>query len=626
MLTSIRNTFSKGFMRYVLVGLMTLLVMSFAVWGIGDIFRSGGRQVVATVGGTDISVPQFQQTYNREVQQFSRQIGKGISPDQARAMGLDRRVVQQLLTEATLDETVAGLRLGIDTDGLRRRAMDNPSFRGASGQFDRNYFAELLRQNGLTEQSYFDLDRRIAMRQQLAAGLTEKLPLPDVLANAIHQYQFETRGASYVVLGKAQAGEIAAPTDEQLKTFFERRKTAFRAPEYRKLVVLAVTPQEQASFVEVSDKAVTDELNRIAPAQEKRKIDQLRFPDKAAAEAAEKRLKDGLSFDALAAEMKVSGADLSLGTVGRAEIIDPALREAAFALADNAVSGVVEGRFGPVILRAGPLQKPDLSALKEQVRQRMVAEKARDEANAAYDRIEKERASGLPLADLAKKLGYQATTIEKIDARGNEENGAAALIPGGPDLLAAAFRSDVGIENDPVQPKTGGFIWYEVAGITPARDRTLDEVKDKAEAAWREDETKARLGTLASELVTALGKGETLEALSSAKKLEVKTLKPVTRTASEGEFGATAVQMLFATPKGQAATAPGADGDPLVFVTTAVSDPEPGKRDTVGVDQFVKGMEDDLFAQFINARMKDLKAVTYEPMLRRAAGGGQDQN
>jgi peptidyl-prolyl cis-trans isomerase D len=625
MLTGIRNIFSKGPMRYVLVLLMGLLVLSFAVWGIGDIFRSGGRNVVASIGSVEINVPQFQQSYNREVQQFSRQIGKGITPDQARAMGLDKRVIQSLLTEAALDETVASLKLAIDEEGLRKRATDNPSFRGPSGQFDRSYFNDLLRQNGYTEQSYFDLDRRIAARQQLSAAFTEKMVLPDVLANAIHQYQFETRAASYVALTRANAGEIPTPKPEELATFFERKKSAFRSAETRKIVVLAITPQDQAAFIDVSDAAVDEQLKNLSAAQEKRKVDQLRFSDRASADIAAKRLKEGLSFDDLAKEMKVAESDLTLGTVARADIIDSTVREAAFALPDNAVSDVLNGRFGAIIVRVGPLQKADTAALKDQMRQRLIADKARDQANLAYDKIEKERASGLPLLDLARKLGFEPVAFE-LDRQGLDETGAAQNVPGSTELVSAVFRSDVGIENDPLQPKTGGFIWYEVTGITPARDRSLEEIKDKVEAAWREDEAKARLGALANDLVASLNKGQTLAVLAKDKGLEVKTLKPVNRSATDTDFGASAVQMLFATAKGQAATAPTADGDPVVFVTSEVSDPEPGKRDAVGVENFVKGMEDDLFAQFISARMKELKAVTYDSMLRRAAGSGSDLN
>ncbi|WP_204333471.1 SurA N-terminal domain-containing protein, partial [Proteus mirabilis] len=77
--------------------------------------------------------------------------------DQARGFGIEQRVLNQLVTDATLDERGRQLGLGIDDDTIRNRIISSPSFRGPTGQFDINTFRELLRQNGYTEQSYIDV-------------------------------------------------------------------------------------------------------------------------------------------------------------------------------------------------------------------------------------------------------------------------------------------------------------------------------------------------------------------------------------------------------------------------------------------------------------------------------------
>ncbi len=317
MLTSIRNAFSKGIARLILILLMGLLVVSFAVWGIGDIFRSGGRNVVASVGDVEIGIQQFQTAYNREVQNLSRQIGRGLSPDQARAFGIDQRVLAQLMTEATLDEQSRKLGLSLDEDTLRRRIMENPAFKGITGQFDRQTMTELLRSNGFSEQAFIELERKLAARQQLSYSLTDKLDAPKALIEAMHHYQSETRTADYVVLAPKDAGARPEPTDEQLSTFYERRKASFRAPEYRKIVLLAVTPNELAPFIEITDARIAEEYARVKDGLERRTVQQIRFPDAAAADAASKRLKEGLSFDALATEMNLKPTDIDLGTVSR---------------------------------------------------------------------------------------------------------------------------------------------------------------------------------------------------------------------------------------------------------------------------------------------------------------------
>src|SRR6476660_5584818 len=90
----------KALMAVVMGG----LIISFAIWGIGDIFRGFGLNAVAKIGGTEISIEQFRQYYTDKLQQISRQAGRPITPDQARGMGLDRQLLGQLVAETTLDE------------------------------------------------------------------------------------------------------------------------------------------------------------------------------------------------------------------------------------------------------------------------------------------------------------------------------------------------------------------------------------------------------------------------------------------------------------------------------------------------------------------------------------------
>ena len=90
----------KGIMAVVMGG----LVVSFAIWGIGDIFRGFGTNSALKIGNTEISIEQFRQLYTDRLQQLSRQAGRPITPDQARARGIDRQVLSQLVAETTLDE------------------------------------------------------------------------------------------------------------------------------------------------------------------------------------------------------------------------------------------------------------------------------------------------------------------------------------------------------------------------------------------------------------------------------------------------------------------------------------------------------------------------------------------
>ena len=142
------------------------------------------------------------------------------------------------------------LRLGITDAEMARRITTNPDLLGPTGQFDRQRFEMMLRNNQTTERRFIDEQRRLILRRQLAGTVLNGTQLPKAAMEAAERYQNEQRTIEYVLLERAQAGEIPDPTPEQLAKYFEERKALFRAPEYRKIVILPLLPGEQAQWID----------------------------------------------------------------------------------------------------------------------------------------------------------------------------------------------------------------------------------------------------------------------------------------------------------------------------------------------------------------------------------------
>src|SRR5471030_407531 len=121
MLRGIHKASSTWIGRAVMAVVMGGLVVSFAIWGIGDIFRGFGANSVAKIGGTEISIEQFRQFYADQLQQISRRVGRPITPDQARAAGIDRQLLGQMVAEKTLDEQAKNFRLGLADNDIAQR-------------------------------------------------------------------------------------------------------------------------------------------------------------------------------------------------------------------------------------------------------------------------------------------------------------------------------------------------------------------------------------------------------------------------------------------------------------------------------------------------------------------------
>jgi peptidyl-prolyl cis-trans isomerase D len=608
-----------------------LIAVSFAIWGIGDIFRGFGRGTVAKIGRTEISVEQFRQIYNDRLQQVSRQLRHPLSGEQARALGFDRQILGQLIAEAALDERARQLRLGFSDEEVAKRIMSDPTFRGASGQFDRLRFEQLIRQAGFSEQRFIVDQRRQTIRRQIGASISAGLPVPKASAEAFNRFENEQRNVDYLVLDSAQAGNIPKPTPEQLSKYFEERKVLFRAPEYRKLVMLTLTPADVAKSIEVSDAdakhAYEDQRDRYATA-ERRHVEQIVFPTMEEAKKAAERIAGGTSFAALAAERGLKESDFDLGTVSKREIFDRAVADAAFSLKEGAISDPVDGRFGRVLVRVTKIEPEQVRPFEQvaaEVKRNVALERGKNELLNIHDKVEDERAGGTPLADIAPKLNLTARTIAAVDRSGRDPEGTPITgLSEGVDVLDHAFASDVDAENESLQIPGGGYIWYDVVDVTPPRERPLDEVKERVEARWRDEEIAARLRTKAKEIADKLKGGATMAEVATENHLKVETAQGVKRRGGEA-LSPQLVEEVFRTAKDGVGSAEGKSAtERVVFRVTDVNVPalESSAAEAKRIeDALRRGLEDDLIGQYIAQLEGELGVNINQSALNQALGG-----
>src|SRR6187549_2757091 len=253
MLRGMRKASSNWLGKIVMAVVMGVLIVSFGVWGIADIFKGFGQSSLAKVGGTEISTEQFRQIYTDKLQQLGRSFGRPLTQEQARAFGLDRQVLQQTIAEAALDEEARRMGLGVSDAEVMRQIYNDPNFKGLGGNFDPARFQATIRQFGYTEQRYLAEQRRVGLRRQIAGTISAGVEPSKVLLDALIRFQNEQRSIEYVKLDAAQAGTIEPPSPEALAAYFEDHKTQFRAPEYRKIAFVVITPEEIGKWSEVSD-------------------------------------------------------------------------------------------------------------------------------------------------------------------------------------------------------------------------------------------------------------------------------------------------------------------------------------------------------------------------------------
>lgn len=576
------DTLRKGAARTLGLILVGLLVISFAVWGIADIFTGYGGQTLIRVGKTEISGQDYLRAQQEVLRSMSAQAGRSLSLQEARALGLDNRVMERLIGGAAVDNHAKDLHLGITDAAILEQVMNDPAFKDSLGNFSPAVFQQVLYSIGMNEHGYLASLRESNLRRQVLATVGRVPNSPEILIDALNNFNGETRTLRYVLVPSSVVGTIPDPTEEDLKRYYENHQSKYTQPEYRKVGVLAVTPETVKAEVNITEadlraayEASKDQLGK----PEKRHVQQITFPDLAAANAAYQKLQSGTDFVALAKEQGLSEADIDLGTVSRAELADSAIAEAAFTLEANKVSEPVSGKLGNVVLlrvtSIEPGSMPTFEEAKADLKKKLLKERASGAIFDLHDKVEDELAAGTTLSETAGKLKLDYQLFDQIDRDGRKPDGSAVALPAQKEVLNAAFATDTGVENDPIDAKDEGVIWYEVLGVVPEQLKPFDQVKDQVAKDWHEDELRTRLAKYAQDLIASLDGGKTLEDVAKELNVEVLTSDPLKRDSITVNILPPAVNQAFALPERGFGSAPSPVGNGrIVFQVDKVTPAE----------------------------------------------------
>lgn len=491
-------------------GFLALTMVGFGGYGIANF--SGGITELGRVGDRVVTTADYARALQRELQAFSQQVGQPVNFEQARQLGIDRAVLSQVLAAATLENEAAGLGLSVGDAQVRERIINAPALQGIDGKFDRDSYKSFLDQQGLSE-----ADFETTLRDEAASGLLQQavgggLSVPDSMIDHLTSWASETRSFA---LAELKAGNlptpVSAPTDEQIKAWYDAHTDAYMRPETRRLTYIWLKPDaliDQVSVDEAALQAAYDQRRDEYVIPEKRLVARLVYPTQDEAASAKARLDAGTaSFEELVKERGLSPDDVDLGEVAAADLGDAA--EAVWAMSEPGVVGPIASDLGPALFAMNGILPGEVTTFdeaKDDLHTELALERARRlVADKAAD-IEDMLASGATLAETAKEIGMETGELAYSS---DSEDGLAGY---------ASFREvadKVTTEDFPTLSslEDGGVFAIQLDGIDAAAPRPFDEVKEKLTADWTIDATHGALMALAAENLAQIENGTEFSAL-----------------------------------------------------------------------------------------------------------------
>jgi peptidyl-prolyl cis-trans isomerase D len=600
MLQAIRSQAGSWFVK----GLFGLLIVTFGIWGIGDIFRNRAPDtVVATVGDQSVDADAVQSAVQPALERLTTETGSPVDLHQAKQMGVIDDVLRQLIDQSLIDQQAARLQLVVSDDVIRNAILQDPMFRGQNGVFDRTAFDGLLEANHLTEAQYIARLRQEIPRNDLLLAVTGGVVAPPAMVDRLYRYRNETRVAEIVALPAAAAGDVGQPTPAELTKYYDEHQEQYRAPEYRGFTLVSLTPSDLAKTIKVPEarlKTAYSQRQAEFVLPERRDVQQILAPSEVKAKAAEAALAAGKSWNEVAS--KIAGQNpqtIDLGLMKK-EDLPEALAKVVFALPLDKPSAPVQSPLGWHILRVVKIEPPRTQRFAE-AKAKLTADVAHDQAvDQLYtiaNQVDDAIAGGADISEAAAKFGLTKTVVAAVDEKGLDRSGKPVALPVSPaTVLKLAFATEPDRNTRVTQTPDGAIFVLRVTHIAPPAIRPLTEVKDKAIAAWQAGKRREVVAKQAQALASAVKPGMSLATVAAAKGLKALTSPPLLRQSTgEGGVPPALVARLFAIKLGAVVTTADNSASYVAQLTAVQEPPAAGKAVTAELSRQVgDGMQNDL--------------------------------
>ena len=570
---------ASGVLGILLIG---LLVIAFGLWGIADTFTGFSNSEIASVGDKKIERQEFQIRYVQATRDFSRQLGTTLSAADAANLGITQQVLVNMMGTAALHEAAEEMGLGFSDDAIAKTIVSDPSFAGLNGEFDEPTFRAVLSQNGLNEQLFVEDQRRFHITNQLTNASIDRGLVPKMLVESLYKHFLERRVANYLILTLDQTDETGEPTDEELETFFRETNLRFAQPETRSGHALVVSPARFAELITI-DRASLEEEYELSmndfTVEETRKIDQLVLSDEAEADQVRKLISDGVAFVEIVDAVGQTLDNSDLGEVKRSDMISADLAETAFNMQKGEVSDVIEGPLGYVVLRVRDIEPGSVlpfEAVEDELRQRIIYDRALEDMLAFTETVEDELAGGETLENIGQRFDLDVIKIDNVANNGKTiDNKQPAILARYENLTTLLFESAIGEDTPMQEMEDGTFIWVRLNEITPTLVPPLKDVRDAVIAEWKVDERSKLLQAMATHMVKVGNETGSFKAAAEGFKRKPLVSEPMTRQISNDTFSEDAVTRLFAVEKDKFAWASvGFGGEIIVMQVADIIDAE----------------------------------------------------
>ena len=580
--------------------LIILLVLAFSVWGIGDIFRNYDVGTLARIGDREVDSQEFLFRYNREINRISNELERFVSNEEARDSGIDIQILTNLLVEKTLNSSADKMKLRPSDKSLTERLKNTNSFRNAFNQFDKNVFNQVLRQNGITEDLFFSMERDSIAQAQIYRALFENLNISKEFSNLIHRFQNEDRNVEYIVLNtdteNIDSYEI---NNQELLNYYNNNKDNYKSESKRDFTLLTLLKSEISSLIEVQEDIIKEIYeNNVSDYEtpEKRTYYVIPFNSSEEVNLALSNFKENTDINNIIASRGLSVEDVLQSSISLEEGLNEAISNKAFEVDKNILAGPVQGPFGPTLIyvtKIEPSLKKTFLEVKEKIEQDYKSGETQDKIYEIYNIIEDQRAAGLTFEEIALENNLKLSQYSSVNNNGSNFSNSNIDLTLRNSIIETIFDSDIGLEMDPLEDQNGNVVFIRVDNIDEERLLNFDNVQKEVRSDIINQRQKKELEDISFQYLDDINKNiNNLEQISDNLNVAILKRDNLSRYSFDEVFSRSAIEEIFKTNVNKAFKANVGIGDSIIIgLVTKISIEEQKESD---IETLNKRNEDNL--------------------------------
>ena len=607
------------------------LILSFAVWGIGDMFRApSGGEIVAKIGNSEISREEFQDQINRLLTIMREQIGQDFTREQAVKLGLVQQTLDELVNNHLIKMEANRLGLVANKTLIRQVIYNDKTFHNPRNQFDKSLFQKYLQQQNLLETNYISNLQQRLLNRKIIRALQSGTYVPQTLIDTIYRYRSEKRIAEVIFIPFPKIGVIKAPSNNQILEFYAKNRDKFSAPEYRQLTVLYLNPEKMSKEILPSENSINEEFEYrkdIKTIPERRALQQILFQKKAVAEKFSKLVRSGRPLAKAAKDMGLPKPQI-LGTLRKKDLPKPIAKQ-VFTMPKGHTSVPIKTSLGWHVLQVNeikPQETPTFISLKKEIIFHLAKEAAVEKIIKLTGALDDALAGGKPLEEAALLIGNSLIKVSSVDTLGNDSSGKIlASIPKDTNFLNKAFSTPVGETTNLEETSNGGFYVLRVDNIKKPMLRPLNAVRDKVILLWKKNKIFQSTKQKAKSIKTLSISSGSLAPAAKKNGLNIKTSKPFSRfnRVSNSVIPVSLVRPLFNVKLGEIVISPSGKGYSIAKLKRILTVQKPDdKRENQNLKTMLKNnMASEYFAQYSTGLRKQFPVVIDRSVITKAVTG-----